>query len=475
MHEILISIPLLARGNCIGVMGVSYRARKTLTPAHRAMALAFADQCALALDRVSLFENEVEERRRAKFLAEATSLLSRSLEYDVVLKDLANLAVPALGDWCAIEMVDGSSTRLATVVHSDPAKVELARRVRERFPPQADRDVGVHQAIRTGKAQLHAEIPDQLLAAAVRDEEELALYRKMGMRSAIIAPLIAREKPIGAITLVWAESDRRYTHDDLDFITDLCNRAALAVENAHLYQELEKAVRARDDFMSIAGMQVRTPLAALQLRLQTTLRGLSKEPPTPGNMRLRERLQKALESGERLERLVAELLDVSRVTAGRLTLELQDLDLIELVEGIVASLTEQAAKAESEIRFSHEGAVYGRWDRARLEQVVSNLLTNALKYGRGKPVEIEVERDNRCAVVRVRDFGIGIEPVDQIRIFERFERAVSDKHFGGLGLGLWIARQVVEASGGSISVESSLGQGSLFTVKVPIDPAVEET
>jgi signal transduction histidine kinase len=307
-----------------------------------------------------------------------------------------------------------------------------------------------------------------MLAAAARSDEDLKSYRHLGLRSAMVVPLIARDKPIGAMTLVWAETDRHYSEPDLEFVLDLCTRAALAVENARLYQELENAVRVRDDFMSIAGHEVRTPLAAVQLNLQTIARAVDKDPVLSTHERLRQRLKKALVNSERLERLVAEVLDVSRITAGQLKLELEELDLTALVEGLVASLSDQAARAGAEFRVRTAGPLLGHWDRVRLEQVISNLLTNALKYAPGKPIEITTVREGNIARIQVRDYGIGIEPENQRRIFERFERAVSDRHYGGLGLGLWIARQVVEASGGTITVQSTPSEGSIFTVELPM-------
>jgi PAS domain S-box-containing protein len=466
--EGVISAPLVVRGQCIGVLGATYRTRRPLAPAERTMALAFADQCALALDRALLFEKETEAKRRAKFLAEATSLFAGSLQYDVVLRDLARLAVPTLGDWCAIEMVDGESTKLVAVAHADPAKVAFAWERREKLAREPDRKTAVLEAIRTGKPALYADIPDEMLAAAARSDEELQLYRHLGLRSAMVVPLIARDAPIGAMTLVWAESERRYSEADLDFVLDLCSRAALAVENARLYQELEKAVRVRDDFMSIAGHEVRTPLAAVQLNLQTIARAVDKDPVLSTHDRLRQRVHKAVANSERLERLVTEVLDVSRITAGQLKLELEQLDLTALVESVVATLSDQAARAGTEFRVRTSGPLVGSWDRVRLEQVISNLLTNALKYAPGKPIEIETAREADIARIRVRDYGIGIEPENQRRIFERFERAVSDRHYGGLGLGLWIARQVVEASGGTIAVQSTPGESSTFTVELPM-------
>ena len=195
---------------------------------------------------------------------------------------------------------------------------------------------------------------------------------------------------------------------------------------------------------------------------------MAKLNPEHADPRVGERLKKAHDNGGRLEKLIAELLDVSRITANRMQLELESLDLAELVRNVAAGLSEHASKVESDLRVHADDALVGRWDRFRLEQVVSNLLTNALKYGRGKPVDVRLHRKGKDAVLEVRDYGIGIEDRHHRRIFERFERAVSERHYGGLGLGLWISRQIVDASGGVIDVASTPGEGSCFTVRLPI-------
>ncbi|WP_395813359.1 sensor histidine kinase [Archangium minus] len=169
----------------------------------------------------------------------------------------------------------------------------------------------------------------------------------------------------------------------------------------------------------------------------------------------------------RLSVLVDELLDVSRITSGRLVLHLEDVDLAELVREVVERIRPEAERVGCELRLQVPGPVVSRWDRLRLEQVLSNLLSNALKYGAGYPVEVALRVSGTQVLLQVRDEGIGIDPALQERIFERFERAVSDRHYGGLGMGLWITREIVTALGGSIQVESAPGRGATFTVTLP--------
>ncbi len=186
-----------------------------------------------------------------------------------------------------------------------------------------------------------------------------------------------------------------------------------------------------------------------------------------------ERLSRASGQVRALERLVNDLLDVSRMTAGKLILHPESVDLTQLVDEVVSQYAEAAQKMGCPVEVHAAERVVGQWDRARMEQVITNLLSNALKYGRGKAVEIEVSHDSGNAILRVQDYGIGIDAANLTRIFDRFERAVSEREFGGLGLGLWIVRRIVEESGGSVTVQSVPNSGSTFVVALPLGTAPE--
>jgi signal transduction histidine kinase len=247
--------------------------------------------------------------------------------------------------------------------------------------------------------------------------------------------------------------------------------AEQAAENARLYAQAQAAVRLRDEFLSVASHELKTPLTPLQMRLQA----LRREAEAGGAPHLPcERVARTMVSLEqqvrRLAALVDDLLDVARLSGDRMRLDFEDVDLAEVAREVVARFAQQSAKAGCRVEVVAEEAVSGWWDRQRLEQVVTNLLSNALKYGAGRPVKVRVEAGPEQAVLVVQDAGIGIAPEHLTRIFERFERAVSGRHYGGLGLGLYITRQVVEALGGSISVESQMGEGSTFRVELPHQP-----
>jgi PAS domain S-box-containing protein len=234
-------------------------------------------------------------------------------------------------------------------------------------------------------------------------------------------------------------------------------------------QAQAEAVHARDVFLRVASHELKTPLTAAQLQIQSARRQLRREPgEAAANLVLR--LEATAKSVERLGTLVNALLDVSHVAAGKIVTEREPFDLSELVARAVGGFTRAASGRGCEIGLDLEPGISMVGDPARLEQVLSNLLSNAIKYGEGKPVSVRLRRSGpRHVSLDVLDHGIGIAPDDQLRIFEKFERAASARHYGGLGLGLWIARQIVEASGGVLRVSSAAGEGSTFTVQLPLD------
>lgn len=250
--------------------------------------------------------------------------------------------------------------------------------------------------------------------------------------------------------------------------TALVLGAAIAERRAAERRALE-AIRIREDFLSVASHELRTPLTALVLRLTDAQRGI-EEPSLGADASLRHKIDRAVRSSEVLTHLVDDLLDVSRIAAGRLSLRRDECDLVEIVREAVDQVSEQARRDGGELRVEAPAPVRGSWDRIRVEQVVANLVSNAIKYGGGRPVDVTVTATDRAGRITVRDQGIGIRAEDRDRIFDRFERAASVRNYGGLGLGLYITRQIVEAHGGTIRVDSELGAGATFTVELPCDP-----
>jgi len=243
---------------------------------------------------------------------------------------------------------------------------------------------------------------------------------------------------------------------------DISERRRAEFEREQLLREAQQGVQLRDIFLSVAGHELRTPLNALKLQLYNLERKLSASPH-------REAIAKAQAEVDRLTSLTARLLDVARMAAGGFEIEKSSMDLSELVRGVAARFESSATQARTPIRVETPGPVKGMWDRTAIDQVVTNVLSNAVKFGTGGPIDVRVESDGVTAHVRVRDHGPGVAEADRDRIFERFERGASERSFGGLGLGLWIARQIMSVHRGRIGVETTPGSGATFLFELPIE------
>ncbi len=304
--------------------------------------------------------------------------------------------------------------------------------------------------------------------------------RSAGARMQILVPLATHGQLLAVATLTRARSARPFTQLDRLLVQDIATRAALvlgemqrraAEGSAHAARATaERAVAAREDFLTIASHEFRTPLTTLSLHVDS----LSRDPVMLGTGRdgepLGARLTAMRRQVDRLTRLVHVLLDVSRASVRRDDLEIEKLDLVAVARDVVDGLASDATAAGSTIVLDGPSPVRGTWDRLRIEQVLMNLLANAIKFGAGQTVHVSVTTvEGDLAVVCVRDHGIGIAPDAQSRVFERFERAVSSRSYPGFGLGLWIVRSIVQAHGGAIAVVSAEGEGTTFTVTLPTD------
>ncbi|WP_395846884.1 PAS domain S-box protein [Cystobacter fuscus] len=256
---------------------------------------------------------------------------------------------------------------------------------------------------------------------------------------------------------------------------DVTEKRKAEEEKERLLRELKAAVAARDEFLSIASHELKTPLTSVKLNLRALEHRAEKTAEQTEGAGSR-RLVRIHGQIDRLAKLVNSLLDVSRITANRLDLHLEEVDLGEVLQDVLGQFKEELDRAGCALHLRTDAGVVGRWDRLRVDQIISNLLSNAIKYGPGKPVEVDLQRLGKSARLVVRDHGIGISERDQERIFDRFERAVSSQHYGGFGLGLWISRQIAEGLGGNITVHSQPGLGSTFVVELPLSglPGGEE-
>jgi signal transduction histidine kinase len=470
-----ILVPMLVRGQAVGLIAL-IRSDPSRAYAQSDLALTeeLAHRAALAVDNARLYREAQRREQTMSFFAEASALLNSSLDYDAAFDKLAKLVVPSFADWCAVEVLEDNRLRQVAVAHVNPDKIQFALDMQRRYPPDRDAPTGSPNVLRTGRSELYEHIPEELLLRGARDDEHLRILRELGLRSALVVPLIGRGPPIGTLTLVWAESGHRYGQQDVVVMEELGRRAGFALENARLYSETQSAVRLRDEFISIASHELKTPLTSMQLQIS----GIRRAALTPGRLdptKLAHRVDVIDRQVVRLTGLVDSLLDVSRASAGRLRLNIEDVDLAEIVKEVADRFADELAAARCKLSVDVHGPIIGRWDRLRLDDVVTNLLGNAIKYGGGQPIDLSAALDGATAVIQVRDRGIGIPSGDQERIFQRFARAVSPDHYGGFGLGLWIVQVLLAAMGGSIAVESQVGQGALFTAKLPLQSDAHES
>ncbi|WP_257449038.1 PAS domain-containing sensor histidine kinase [Archangium lipolyticum] len=412
---------------------------------------------------------EITQRKRAeasaRFLSDASRLLAERLDRpEEMLQRVARLVVSTFSTYCIMSVVqeDGSVSRVAAV-HREPAKEDFIRRS-SKFGPGAQESSPLLEVVRTGRSSLVRDFTPEVRQRYAVSPEHLDVMNALDACSMMCVPMRARGQVVGLMILSAAAPQRRYDEQDLSLAEELAHRVAMALENIRLFREAKQAVGLRDEFLSIASHELKTPLTSLKLQHALIDRFLGPETRAA----VGPRLSAAIRQVERLSSLVGSLLDVSRIGAGRLTLEPVDMELTQLIREVMDRFSEVFAQAECTVDFPATPPVRGYWDPLRLDQVLVNLLSNAAKYGAGKPIRVRVAVEGTLASVMIQDEGIGISPEHLPRLFSRFGRAVSERHYGGLGLGLFISRQIIEAMGGSIRVESWPARGSTFTVELPL-------
>ena len=418
---------------------------------------------ALAREQAARAEAENSEKRAA-LLAEASRVLSASFDYQTTLAALVRLAVPALADYCALDIVsaDDSFERVGEA-HVDPAKSALIRQV-ARFPRSAlTANHPLIRVVTTGVPVLEAVITPAFIRASFAEPEQRRTVEALEPRSLICVPLVNSGKPLGALTLVTSASGRRYEIADLSLAADLARRAAIVVEHARLFHEAQQATRARDDVLAVVAHDLRNPLNTVTMAISLMLENTPVE-----NVQERRQVEIVRRAADRMNRMIQDLLDVRRMESGRLGIDAQPESPASLVNDTIEMLrpiaTGSTVALESDVS---EDLLPVLADSARIQQVLSNLVGNAVKFTpRDGRVVVCAEPIDGGVRFGVKDTGPGIAPDQLPHIFGQFWQAMpSDRR--GIGLGLAIAKGIVEAHGGMIWVESQVGSGSNFYFTLP--------
>lgn len=414
-----------------------------------------------------------------RFLARANELFSSSLDYESTLKNLAQAAVPALADWCAVDLckaADGSYDRLA-IAHRDPEKVALAWELFRKFPPNPGIDP-ISAAIRTSQSAIARLISSETLRNLSVNEEHYEIIKELGLVSWMIAPLPGRRGPIGAITFVSSDSRRLFTELDLSHAEEFARQAAVAIENATLYRDAQAANRAKDDFLATLSHELRTPMTAIL----GWSRLLHEE--KPDDETYQSAIEAILRSAQAQALLIDDVLDMSRIISGKMQIEPQPVDVTVAMREAMRTVQPSAEAKGVALEFQErKGTFVVSGDPNRLQQIVWNLLSNAIKFtSPGGSVIARVEQAGVFVRISIRDTGKGIASDFLPFVFEPFRQAenVTTRVHGGLGLGLAIVKQLVELHGGNISAHSEgVGKGATFVVELPIRsaslPAAKDT
>ena len=406
-----------------------------------------------------------EQRRRAQFLAEASTVLSSSLDYEATLQGVVRLAVPFLADWCAVDVLDeDAALRRVAAAHVDVTRERLLWHLRQRDPQRDSDSFGLGRMLRTGEPELVATVSQELLIQGARDSESLRLIRALAPRSYIGIPLIAGGEVQGGVFLVTAESGREYTTADLELAEELGRRISQAVDNARLHMKVQQAVRVRDEFLAATSHELRTPLAHIK-GFVSTLRQADVE----WDEATRQDFLAEIEGeADRLTRLIGNVLDISRLESGAVSVDCSPTRPRAVLVGGLERVRPLLAD-RSVIIDAAEDLPELYVDSTQLEGVFANLLENAAKYTPAdSPLRLSANVVDGGVELCVEDEGPGLPPEDLVHIFEKFVRGSRlTVAVPGTGLGLAICRRIVNASGGRIWAENRSSGGAAFVVWLP--------
>jgi PAS domain S-box-containing protein len=454
---------ILAEQGIVLDVDIRFRARNgDIVDGRTSLTFIDIDDAPCILTVVQDVTNQLRAERAQQFLIEASTMLSASLDYKAILADFVRLAIAHLADWCAVDVYETDGSLLRFVADPDGRCLEVGQ-----HPGVHDASAEPPAVLDTGQADLMTQVSEPILRSVVQDPAAIERLRQQGVRSSMVVPLNARGRMLGAISFITAGSGRRYRAHDLRLAEDLARRVALALDNALLYREAQQALEARDAFLSVAAHELKTPATLILAHAELLQRRAERE-GTASERDLRS-LHMLGAQTHRLDRLIQAVLDVSRLQGGALVLDRHALDLVELARHVVEEFTVMVTDHQLLFVAASEPQIV-EGDSLRLEQVLQNLVQNAIKYSpNGSTIRVQVERLNAEVALSVGDQGIGVPQAVIPELFRPFYRAKNiDPGVAGLGIGLYVVKELVSLHNGSVQVDSSEGQGSRFTVLLPL-------
>jgi PAS domain S-box-containing protein len=421
---------------------------------------------------------DVTERKRnletLRFMADASIMLTRSLDLEAIFAQITGFLVSRFADSCFIHKLqeDGSIHQVA-LAHVDPARQALLAEIEQYYPSRSDADCGYAKVIRTGEAEFIPEISDEMRNALAQKPEHLALLKRLGTVSSIAIPLKIQDKIWGALTVTMDKSRRYYTMNDFTLLEDLVRHIAVLIQNVQLYEALQDAVRFRDEFLAVASHELKSPITSLRGFAQMSLRQVRKGEINP------QTIQRSLEVIEkqtnRLSNYITELLDVSRISTDRLIIHREQTDIVSLAEDLVQVL--QTTTTKHLIQLHAPDSVVANFDPLRIEQVTANLINNSIRYSpQGGPIDVEISTPSENSVrIAVRDRGVGIPEGQRTNLFDRFYQGLEKGYSGGMGVGLYISKHIIDLHDGRIWAEFPEEGGTVFLVELPKNEQAGQT
>lgn len=413
--------------------------------------------------------HDITERKKLEerqlFREQVSTLLGASIDYKTTLKNISKLLVPYFADFIRIVIYDENKELVEIAAHhDDPKKLRLVQKLYKAYIDRTKSYYGVDRILETGKSEMIEHVILEKYSKISNFKEIEKIATALHLTSYMGAPLKIQNKIIGVITFSSGRNDRIYNKEDLAFANEIAGRIAFAIENAQLYTSAQKAIQLRDEFISVASHELKTPITSLKMYTQT----LHKQFKRNHDEKLSIYFEKMDQQTDKLSRLINDLLNVSKIQHGKLELEMKKVNLNNIIKDTLESILQTTQTHEVIIKGEVDKNIYV--DAYRIYQVLTNLLTNAIKYSpKAKKIIIHIEDTKDHMTITVQDFGIGIEKDHLKRIFNQFYRVTNpeEQTFPGLGMGLYISNEIIKRHGGIIMVTSHKGKGSEFSFTLP--------